>query len=332
MVGDGFLLVDKPAGTTSFRVVDQVRRALLQHAPHLQPRHQGRGGHRPPKFKCGHTGTLDPLATGLLVVLTGKGSRLASFITGHDKTYIATVRFGAETVSHDAEGEITREAPAPSTSEAVTAVLEGFRGEIMQVPPLVSALKRDGRPLHARVRAGEDLAEPDPRPARIERLEVLDARWPDPESGACEIDLEVVCAAGTYIRSLARDIGRAAGSAAHVAALRRTAVGAFSVADALTDIFTATGAELAAALRPLANSLPGTPQVPLTSEQDATVRLGGQPTADWFPQPFPPGTDLFRLLGADGSLTAVGRMEEDGPRLAVVVAPPLPTEETDKCD
>ncbi|RKZ15845.1 tRNA pseudouridine(55) synthase TruB [bacterium] len=327
---DGFLLVDKPAGVTSFTVVDRIRRALLTSFPHLQGsrRRIRPGGPRPPKFKCGHTGTLDPAATGLLVVLIGRGSRLGPFLVGLDKTYLGTVRLGTETDTLDAEGQVTATTPPPADPDRLVAALSGFRGDIQQVPPLVSAIKRDGKPLYARVRAGEEVAEPDPRPCRIDRLEVGAVRWPDPTTGHYEIDLEVTCSSGTYVRSLARDVARAAGSTGHLAALRRLKVGTFDVADALTDVLDRDGHELAAALAPLAAALPDARRLLLTAVQDRAVRLGGQPEAAWFATPREtditlPVDGLFRLVTTDGGLTAVGRMTDEGPRIAAVLAAPL---------
>ncbi len=321
---DGFLLVDKPAGATSFDIVNHVRGALLRAAPGLQPPRCARrpGGPRPPRFKCGHTGTLDPAATGLLVVVTGKGSRLVPFLTGLDKTYLATVRFGTETDTLDAEGQVTSTVAAPAEAAMVEAVLDRFRGDIMQVPPLVSALKRDGKPLHARVRAGEELDEPEPRPVRIDRLEITARRWPD-AAGVCELDLEVACGSGTYVRSLARDLGRAVGSAAHLSALRRLRVGPFDVADALAGVMTTGGDALLAALRPLTAALPAVPVLPVTAEEAAQISLGGQPRPDWLErlsdgESLPVGT-LLRLIAPDGSLMAVAVIEGEGPRIAAVL-------------
>ncbi len=336
MTGDGFLLVDKPAGVTSFDVVDHVRRALLRAAPQLQAsRRRGvRGGPRPPRYKCGHTGTLDPAATGLLLVVAGKGSRLVPFLTGVDKTYAATVRFGAETDSHDADGEVTSTAAAPADPAQVQALLPRFRGDVLQVPPLVSALKRDGKPLHARVRAGEDLAEPEPRPVRIGELEITGRRWPDPATGACELDLLVSCSSGTYIRSLARDLGRAAGSAAHLAGLRRLQVGPFAVADALPRVLDMDGEALLQALRPPAEALPDAPLLPLTADEAVLVSRGGQPTPAWLerlPGPPPPG-GLLRLAAPDGHLVAVARLTDEGPRIAAVLAAGNPSGEPSTCE
>ena len=337
MRADGFLLIDKPAGPTSFRVVDHVRRALLTAAPELQaPRgRRRRGGPRPPRFKCGHTGTLDPDATGLLVVLTGKGSRLGPFLCGLDKTYAGTVRFGTATDTLDAAGKATAAAEPPAAPEAVEAVLPGFRGDILQVPPLVSALKRDGKPLYARVRAGEQPTEPDPRPVRIDRLEITGARWPDPDSGACEVDLLVECSSGTYIRSLARDLAVAAGSVGHLAALRRLAVGPFDVADAVDRAMDLSGGELLERILPLAAALPGAPELPLDSERDALIRSGGQPDAAWLDGlagGLPPTGALLKFLGPDRRLTAVVRMTENGPEVAAMLAAGPATGEPSTCE
>ncbi|MFO7609155.1 MAG: tRNA pseudouridine(55) synthase TruB [Candidatus Krumholzibacteriia bacterium] len=323
---DGFLLVDKPAGVTSFRIVDHVRKALLRAQPGLQARRGGGrpGGPRPPRFKCGHTGTLDPMATGLLVVMTGKGSRLVPFLTGLDKTYLATVRFGTETHTLDAEGEVTATAAPPATAARAAAALDAFRGDILQVPPLVSALKRDGKPLYARVRAGEDLAEPDPRPVRVDRLEVTGARWPGPQ-GEHELDLEVSCGSGFYVRSLARDLGRAVGSCAHLVALRRLRVGPFAVADALAGVLDRDGAALMAALRPCADAVPWAAALRVGSDEAALLAHGGQPAADWLERlpagEAPPAPDgLVRLLDPDGALVAVAAATPDGLRTAAVLA------------
>lgn len=333
MRADGFLLIDKPAGPTSFRVVDHVRRALLTAWPDLQVRRGKRGpGPRPPRFKCGHAGTLDPDATGLLVVLTGKGSRLGPFLTGLDKSYAGTVRFGTATDTLDAAGQVIGSAAPPPDPAAVEAILPQFRGAITQVPPLVSALKRDGKPLYARVRAGEDLAEPDPRAVRIDRLEITAVRWPDPASGACEADVLVVCSSGTYVRSLARDLAAAAGSAGHLAGLRRLTVGPFDVADAVTGVMDRDGHEIAERVQPLAAALPQAPAVELDGEQDAHIRQGGQPTADWLEGLQTDDDQLVKFLGPEGRLTAVVRTTPAGPQVVAMLAAPPVEREPSPCE
>jgi tRNA pseudouridine55 synthase len=320
----GVLLVDKPAGVTSFDVVNRVRRRLVDVDPGLAPR-RGRGrGPKPPRFKCGHAGTLDPLATGLLVVLVGRGSRLSPFLLGLDKTYRATVRFGTATLTLDREGEVTATAALPASAAALETALGGFRGDLMQVPPVVSALKRDGRALHARVRAGEEVEPPEARPVRIDRIEILATRG---AAGIEEADLEVGCSSGTYVRSLARDLAAAADSVGHIAELRRLAVGPFSVDEALTDVMDRPGEDLAAALLPLAAALPHVPAIDLSDDEAERVRSGGQPGAAWrdrLPADIPDcgkAGPVFRMLGPDGMLVAVGRIDDTGaPRTAAVMS------------
>ncbi len=346
----GLLLIDKPAGVTSFQVVNQVRKVFVQADSSLQKKpRRGKGG-RPPRFKCGHAGTLDPLATGLLLVLVGKGSRLSHFLLGLDKSYAATVRFGQETDSLDSDGLVTATAPVPESGDALRAVLPEFVGDLQQVPPLISALKQDGQALHRRVRAGQEVAPPPPRPVRIASLELADLRWPgggeEPAADARpdshshahpdippEADLVVCCSSGTYIRSLARDVARAAGTVGHITALRRLTVGPFSVDDALTDIMSAGQEELRAALRPLSDALPQVPALVLDPRQEDLVLQGGQPLPGWLDGLESPAVAvgkagrLFKMVGSDGCLVAVGRLETDEegvelPRLAAVIPRP----------
>lgn len=331
-VRDGILLVDKPSGVTSFAVVNHVRLALVRDFPELAPQRSRRsgGGPKPPRFKCGHAGTLDPLATGLLVILVGKGSRLAPFLMGLDKTYAATVRFGTGTDTLDREGEVVATAAVPTSPDAVAACLDGFRGDIMQVPPLISALKKDGQPLYKRVRAGQDVPEPDARPVTIGRLDMTGSRWEDrPDDPVCEVDLEVECSSGTYIRSLARDLAHAAGSEGHIHALRRLTVGPFSVAETVAGVMDHEGKELAGMMRPLSEALPHVPAVTLAADVAAAVQQGRQPEASWLetlegeiPNCGKSGR-LFRLLDDQGLLVAVGRLDEETgqPLLAAVIPP-----------
>ncbi len=321
----GLLLVDKPAGVTSHDVVAHVRRQLLRAFPDWDPR-RGTGrrgkGPRPPRFKCGHAGTLDPMATGLLLILVGKGSRLSNFLMGADKTYTATVRFGATTDTLDADGTITSTAAPPAGPEAVRAVLPEFTGEILQVPPAVSALKHEGTPLYKLVREGRELPELKARPVTIGQLEVVAERWSDQE-----MDFRVECSSGTYIRSLARDLAQAAGSEGHLTALRRTRVGAFCVENALAGIMECEGLEMANALRPLAAALPGTPSLVVSAERAAWLRQGGQPATDWLVGswilPFQDeGTaGIFRMVDEAGALVAVARRDETGQVSTAAVIP-----------
>jgi len=202
---EGLLLIDKPAGITSHDAVAKVRRAV---------------GTR----KVGHAGTLDPMATGLLVMGVGRATRFLRFLGELPKRYEATLRLGVETTTLDADGEPTRTAPVDVGDDELRAAAAGLLGDSMQRPPAYSAVKVGGRRLHEAARAGVPI-EAAPRPVRVDHLEVAARRGDD-------VDLVVVCSGGTYVRVLAADIGSALGCGAHLVALRRTAVGAFEVADA----------------------------------------------------------------------------------------------------
>lgn len=203
----GFLNIDKPAGLTSHDVVARVRRAARQK-------------------RVGHAGTLDPAATGVLVVALGAATRLIEYVQdATSKRYLATVRLGATTTTDDAEGELIASAPVPRLGAAdLERALGHFRGEIMQVPPMYSALHHQGQRLHELARAGI-VVERQARPVTIERLDLLD--WASPL-----LTIDVMCSKGTYIRSLARDLGEVIGCGAFLEALRRTSVGAFTIESA----------------------------------------------------------------------------------------------------
>jgi tRNA pseudouridine55 synthase len=207
----GILLVDKAPDRTSHDVVARVRWLL---------------GTR----KVGHAGTLDPMATGLLVLGIGQGTRLLTHLVGLDKTYTATIRLGRATTTDDREGEPLGEVVRASGLEdaRIEGALESLRGEIQQVPSSVSAIKIDGRRAYARARDGEDV-QLDPRPVTISELRVLARRAEDPYT---DLDVRVTCSSGTYVRALARDLGELLGVGGHLTALRRTRVGPFEVADA----------------------------------------------------------------------------------------------------
>lgn len=214
MASSGILLVDKPGGMTSHDVVARTRRAF---------------GTR----KVGHAGTLDPMATGLLVIGIEGATRLLTYIVGADKTYLATIRLGSATTTDDAEGETIAQADpsavAAVTETAIAAGIEALTGSISQVPSAVSAIKVDGRRAYDRVRAGEEV-ELAARQVTVSRFDVLAARR---EDGLVDVDVVVDCSSGTYIRALARDLGDALGVGGHLTALRRTRVGGFDVADAV---------------------------------------------------------------------------------------------------
>lgn len=204
----GVLLVDKPAEWTSHDVVGCIR---------------GRFRFR----KVGHCGTLDPAATGLLVVVLGQATRLSDKLSGQDKVYAGTLRLGVETDSQDRDGKVTRTVDAAHiTAAAVEQAAARFTGELQQIPPMVSAIKVDGRPLYKLARKGLEIVR-EPRPITIHRLTLGRIAIPD-------VAFEVACSKGTYVRTLAADIGAALGVGAHLLDLRRLRSGAFSVADAVT--------------------------------------------------------------------------------------------------
>ena len=215
VAASGVLLIDKPAGLTSHDVVARIRRAA---------------GTR----KVGHAGTLDPMATGLLIVGIGSSTRLLTYIVGADKEYEGTIRLGQSTTTDDAEGEIIATAETRLLDSLDSAGLQaGIRkltGDIQQVPSSVSAIKVDGKRAYARVRAGEQVELP-ARPVTVSEFEITGGprRVPTDAGLVCDMDVRVQCSSGTYIRSLARDLGSDQGVGGHLTALRRTRVGPFGI-------------------------------------------------------------------------------------------------------
>jgi tRNA pseudouridine55 synthase len=245
---DGLLLVDKPVGVSSHDVVAVARRALGT-------------------SRIGHAGTLDPFATGLLVLLIGRATRLLPHLAGEPKVYEATISFGAETDTEDLVGTVVREAPLP-TLAAVYAALPGLIGTIAQVPPAYSAKRVAGRRAYDLARQGEAVALA-PVPVTIHRWRV--GAVTERDGGVEAMVVEITCGGGTYVRSLARDLGRSCGSAAHLTALRRTASGPFRVTDAVAlEALQAGGG----AVRPALDALPDLPRQELTEEEIAKVVRG----------------------------------------------------------
>ncbi|TAN38990.1 MAG: tRNA pseudouridine(55) synthase TruB [Verrucomicrobia bacterium] len=205
---DGILLVDKPAGVTSHDVVDRIRRTFLIR-------------------KVGHGGTLDPMATGLLIMLLGRGTRLSNAVMGQDKTYEGTMHLGITTDSEDVDGAVTGTADFTGvTRAALEAEMKKWLGDIQQIPPMVSAIKKDGVPLYKLARKGQEIVR-EPRWLHIFEFTLLDFAPP-------QASFRLRCSKGTYVRTLCADIGRALGCGAHLAKLRRTQSGNFNIADALT--------------------------------------------------------------------------------------------------
>lgn len=215
---EGILLVDKPAAVSSHAVVSRVRKAI---------------GIR----KVGHAGTLDPDATGLLVLGVGRATRLLGYLTRSDKTYVSTIRLGVSTETDDATGQVTDHASCEALGDGdVRDALKSQVGNIQQIPSAVSAVKIDGRRAYARVRAGESVDLP-ARSITIHSLTVSDIRWgtlgaPESLSTVVDVDISVHCSSGTYIRAIARDVGELLGVGGHVVTLRRTGSGDFDVSEA----------------------------------------------------------------------------------------------------
>jgi tRNA pseudouridine55 synthase len=293
---NGLLLIDKPAGPTSFEVGRRVRKALKVK-------------------KAGHLGTLDPMATGLLPLALGEATRLAPFLEGAHKTYLAEVLLGVETDTQDATGAITAHSQALPEAPAVVAAAAGFVGEIEQVPPMYSAVRHQGRRLYQLARRGEQVEVP-PRKVIVYRLEVKEIALP-------RLTLEVACGKGTYIRTLAHDLGRALGCGGHLAALRRLAVGPFAVGAALPLAQVLDDPESARTrVLPLADCLPDLPAVAVESAQ---ARRLAQGQALAWTQNGAAGRQKLRVL-LHGRLLAVAelRREPQGVILAPVRVFPRP--------
>ena len=278
----GFLVVDKPAGMTSHDVVNRVRRELGEK-------------------RVGHSGTLDPDATGVLLIGVGSVTRVLRYLTDLTKTYTGEVVLGTATSTLDAAGEITGTWDMASvTLAAARAAAATLTGEIMQVPPMVSALKVDGRRLHELAREGIEV-ERVARPVTVHRFVVDDG----PEAGVLAV--EVMCSSGTYVRTLAADLGAALGGGAHLRNLRRTRIGSFTVDDA------STLDELA--LRPASEALRDYNRVTVDADT-ADLIAHGRLLA-----PFE-GDDPWAVIGPDGALLAVYERHGDHAKPSVVLAVP----------
>lgn len=291
---DGGLLIDKPKGLTSHDVVARVRRLL-----HVR--------------RAGHTGTLDPLATGLLVLLLGRATRLAQFLMSCEKQYLAGVQLGVATDTYDATGRPTFATPhsfADLPVSQIESALTPFRGKIEQIPPMYSAKKRGGVSLHRLARRGVEV-ERSPVRVTIHELELLGVERGDPGQ---RISLRVRCSSGTYIRSLVHDLGRRLGCGAHLASLRRTAAGEFSLASAhtLDELEAPPPHDLGAVIIPPARLLAHLPSVQIEGEQLQRVTHGAAiPAAALALNDGEP----CRILDSVGELVAVADFAQEGVRL-----------------
>jgi tRNA pseudouridine55 synthase len=289
---DGVLIVDKPEGPTSHDVVGRVRRILRTRS-------------------VGHAGTLDPMATGVLVLGVGEGTKLLHHLTGAEKAYVARLRLGAQTDSLDAQGSViaTAEVPAGLTRERVEQVALQFVGALRQRVPEISAVKVDGERLYARARRGDVVDAPE-RDVVVHVLEILRVELP-------EIELRVRASKGFYVRSLARDLSLALGSVGHLTALRRTHSGSFSIADAAPGELLRADLELAreqlrARMLPLAAALRDQPRCTLSEQGLVEVRHGRvvRPEHTLRCDALQPGQQPVALLDEQGQLRALGRAEE----------------------
>jgi len=287
---NGILLVDKPSGMTSHDVVDRIRRKADMR-------------------RIGHTGTLDPAATGLLVLCLGTATRLSEHLTGLDKVYEGSMRLGVITDSYDLDGAVVEERPVPPLdAETIQGACATFTGEIMQMPPMVSAVKVGGERLYKRARQGEVIDRP-ARPVTVREFVVLGYEPPD-------VFIRVRCTRGTYVRSLCHDVGQQLGCGATLAALRRTFVGNFSVGDALAlDAFEGQDV-VAGRLIPIDNAL-DLPEVVLREGRRAAVEAGGSLGPNDLTQPCSVDEGWVQIKTASGKLLALGQVRQGstGPRI-----------------
>ena len=284
---DGIVVMDKPAGFTSHDVVSKVKKIL------------GAG-------KAGHTGTLDPMATGVLPVCVGEATKLAPFLSAENKTYLATMQLGVETDTQDTEGKILEKSDRVVSEEQIRTALGRLVGKIKQVPPAFSALKHKGRPLYQYARAGE-FPEIAPRDVEIFSLNVRDISFPF-------VTFDISCSKGTYIRTICSDAGHALGCGACLSGLRRLRSGFFTE-DMAVSLENGAPAdikkELLSKMLPMAQSLPAFAAVHISEMVAGKLRAGFQPDADMVRQnvlPFLAAGDMVKFISPDGKLVAVAEM------------------------
>jgi tRNA pseudouridine55 synthase len=288
---DGIILIDKPCGPTSADVVRQIK-------------------WRVKSARTGHLGTLDPFATGVLPIMVGEGTKLAPFLHDGEKRYEGLIALGTETDTLDRTGEVVRTAPVPPfDAAALDAIAARFTGRITQTPPIYSAIKRDGVPLYKRARRGEEVAPPPPRDVDIAHLELAGA-------GEGRLHFAVTCSPGTYVRSLARDIGIALGGAAQLMELRRTRSGLFTIeaAHPLEEVLERLErGEGAACLIGLRAALPRLPEVAVGEEIARRLRNGDSRALDGM---VPSQAEFFKVIAGD-RLLAVAEVTS---RVTAVIA------------
>ena len=292
----GLVVVDKPPGWTSHDVVAKLRKVYGQR-------------------RVGHAGTLDPDATGVLLVGLGRATRLLRFLQDAGKAYRGEIAFGVATSTLDAAGDVLDRRPMPLTREEVEAAAKHFTGDIEQLPPMVSAVKIGGRRLHELARKGQEV-ERTPRPVRIDRFEI-EAFEPGPYPRATAV---VECSSGTYIRSLAADLGTALGGYAHLATLRRLSVGSFTLDE--SQPLEAIEADPEGAVLPPVVATRDLQRVDIDAEQARAVAHGVVfPAPSFAPGDEPAGPGPFAMVGPDDELLAVYERRRSAVRPAVVLAP-----------
>lgn len=278
----GILLVDKPPRLTSHDVVDRIRKA---------------SGIR----RVGHTGTLDPAATGLLILCLGPATRLSEFLTGLDKVYEGTMRLGVVTDSYDLDGEVSAQNDVPPLAvEAIEKCFAQFTGDILQMPPMVSAVKVGGERLYKKARKGEEVERP-ARPVTVHEFEIQGFESPD-------IHFRLRCSRGTYARSLCHDIGQLLGCGAALAALRRTAVGSHSVENAATLDALRTRGDVQSRLLPLEQAL-DLPEVTVNRSRERIVISGGALKREDLLAECPVGSGWVQMKSRSGALLALGDVQ-----------------------
>lgn len=274
----GFLIIDKPAGMTSRDVVNRIAICF------------------PRKMKSGHAGTLDPLATGVLVIAIGHATRLIEYVQDADKSYLTTIILGANSTTDDADGELEPVANAIAPSrEAIEKALQSFLGDCVQTPPRFSAIKIDGKRAYNLARDGAEIEIPS-RIVKIHRINLIRFEWP-------EVELEVFCGKGTYIRSIARDLGSMLNTGGYVKLLRRTSIGKFGIDRATSlDLNPKTAREH---IIPTLEALDRFPKIAINPEQEKVLRLGNTIAISY------PDTDIVAIVDIANELIGVARVCRD---------------------
>ncbi|MBW6437957.1 tRNA pseudouridine(55) synthase TruB [Actinoplanes hulinensis] len=291
---DGLIVVDKPAGMTSHDVVARIRRLAKTR-------------------RVGHGGTLDPMATGVLIIGVNRATRLLTYVIGSEKSYAATIRLGESTVTDDAEGDVTGTASTSAvTDDAIRAGLAAQTGEIDQVPSAVSAIKINGQRAYKRVREGESVEIP-ARRITVHRLDVLDIRRPEGHD-VIDVDIDVTCSSGTYIRAIARDLGATLGVGGHLTALRRTAVGGMTLdtAATLTELEERAPDVIGLSLAEAARR--SFPQRTATEEETRILRHGGPLAAAGIDGP-------YAVFDPSGEVLAIVSERAGRARAEIVLSP-----------